>query len=275
MADHISSNPLYPLPPSVSPLSSCRKLRTIDLFPMSGGLRFDQVMTATEEMQDLSTLAFPRHTRFFNQGGILSLKWPPNLRHVTFSGQFPWNANFSLDAVADAWPPTLQQVALNGCYTNHHILTMVVKLAQNIRSVRIYDREANCYFPSVVADLANVRRLSVPADIAGTEYHSFDTIRAPRLEELEIRAMTGKGLHRFRRDDVVKHVEAIHSLVLIRLHHSLLPVLSPFSGQLLFAHWILQRRAQKRNEEAGKMIFSMQECGVVIWHSRTEFYSIA
>jgi hypothetical protein len=232
------------------------------------GLDFDEVILPLRNLQHLSTFGFPHNTRFYNVAKSAKIKWPPNLQRVILRGTLPFEsippADYSWENFASQWPSTLRNVILDGfCSGQGMIVGMEVKTPQVLHSVRITDRHSNWYSKDMVSPFLGVKFLSLPANLAGTDYSPSQNRppQAPRLERLEIRGAHRTAPHQFASSDLEKHVKAIPSLLQIRIDSSLMR--GSFDS-IMIPMTVLRCRAAKKSQQASPTAAKREDSGVII-----------
>jgi hypothetical protein len=171
--------------------------------------------------------------------------WPPNLQEVTLSGFFP-NLPYDWRHFVRDWPPSLQHLILDNCCGLGFVVdgsSLIAKTNDKLRSVSITDRNSQMYFQNMVLTFSGLQSLSLPANLARTNYDSYPV--RPVLGQLTIRATSGKGPHHFDLADLLDHVNSIPSLQQIRLHSSLV---ERGCSTILMADELLKSRATVQNQ---------------------------
>ena len=230
-------------------------------------IRFDEILRSVRKLQQLSALAFPRNTDFWNVLDFDKILWPPNLQEVTLSGFF---ADLSLDWVhfAHDWPPSLQHLILDNCHGLGFRVggsAFAAKTAVKLHSVSITDRSNQLCFQDILFAFSGLRILSVPANLTWTKYESCPV--RPVLEQLELRAANGKGPHCFDMADLLDHANGIPSLQKIRLHSSLL---GGDCAALHIADELLRDRATDQNQGTEGSTIRPENFGVHIFDDQPE-----
>ena len=224
--------------------------------------RVDQVLRPFRKLKQLRRFAFPQSTDFRSVHDIAEIPWPPNLQQVTLSGFFPSRSLFSKSFLKD-WPSSLRHVVLDNAYGLHRLYSLsdvYPNMLYTILSVEVTDH--NCIRPreNMALSCSGVRLLSVPANLAMTNYSSWAT--RPVLERLEIRRTAAAEQHQFMLSDLLEHAEGIPTLLQIRVHSCHVDGEHMDFGA---ADTLLRSRAEARKREDGTMVIEPDEAGVIIF----------
>ncbi len=246
------------------PLSKCHRIRQINLYQMFGNIRFDEVLRPFRNLEHLAAFAFPRNTDFGNVLDCEKIPWAPNLQQVTLSGSFSTQRTPCGEHFVRDWPALLQHVVLDNfrglrdLYGDPNVVSGKLKPFQ---SVHITDRNHHLYNQNLVVYFSGVRYLSLPANIAETNYSAY--LVRPVLEQLEIRRKSEDGPHPFLLSDLVDHVGCIPTLQQIRLHSSLV---EGDKTPLEVADTLLKTRAQDKIQEDGTTTINLEDAGVFVFN---------
>lgn len=247
------------------PLSKCDQIQRIDLYLLIATFDFDKVLRPFRNLKHLVDFAFPRNTNFRKVLEANKVAWPPNLQRVSLAGFYTGRETFSWEDFVRDWPPSLRHLVLDGLH-NRMVYSdeseVITTLPPHLRSVHATCRSGHQPHRNIIARFSSVKILSVPANIASTNYPA-DLVR-PVLEQLEIRQATEYGPHHFALSDLLDHVGSIPTLRQIRLHSALV---EGGSTALEVADQLLKARAQNNNAETENTTIKPKDTGVVVFDS--------